>query len=234
MSLFILLFSLQAFCGTTHSTSAIGANKEGVELLKKQNFKQAQEHFSQGLAQAPFSAELQINLGLSFDGAGNKEAARRAYELAEKIAPENNEKFVAVFNQAELLGRDKKTDEALKMYQKSLQIKPDSIEAKTNIELLLQQQQDGGGGKDQQDKEKQKEKDKEQDKQQQSQNDDKEKDSKDKQFEKNKPKPRPFKSEELSQSDVKKILEELDRQEQRVRFEYSKKQVKEKTRDKDW
>jgi Ca-activated chloride channel homolog len=235
MIIFILLFSFQSFCGTTSDSGAIEANKQGIEFLKKQNYKQAQDHFSRGLSQIPFSPELQINLGLAFDGAGAKEEARKAYELAEKISPGDEQKFVAVFNQAELLGRDKKIDEALKMYQKALQFKPDSVEAKTNIELLIQQQQGGGSGQDQQkDKDKQQQKD-----QQQSQND-KEKDDKDKkdqdkkQYEKNKPQPRPFKSEELSQGDVKKILEELDRQEQRVRFEYSKKQVKEKTRDKDW
>jgi hypothetical protein len=46
--------------------------------------------------------------------------------------------------------------------------------------------------------------------------------------------PQPFKGENLSPGDVKKIMEELDRQEQRVRGEYSRKQMKEKPLEKDW
>ena len=225
-----------AKAGTDSSSRAIELNKQGNELIKKQNFVAAQEKFAEGLAESPFASELQVNLGLAFDGAGNKEKAQRAYELATKNTKDPEVRFVANFNLAELAGRDKKLDEALAYYQEALKDQPDSVEVKTNIELLIQnQQQQNGKGESKEDKDnKDKKNDKNKDQKQDQKSDkDKDKDKKDG-YDQSKPQPKPFKSDQLSPGDVKKILEELDRQEQRVRAEYNKKQVKERPRDKDW
>lgn len=69
--------------------------------------------------------------------------------------------------------------------------------------------------------------------------DDKEKEQKEKDQPKTpqkneKYKPRPFNGEQLSEADVKKILGEIKQQEQKIRSEFNRKDVKEQPRDKDW
>jgi tetratricopeptide (TPR) repeat protein len=244
--LFILssVLSFSAHAENTGSLRVLELNKQGLELLKKQSYQAAQQKFAEALSIAPYSAELQVNLGLTFDGLSELDKAQQAYDLAAKLAQSPETRFAAHFNIAEIYGRQKKVDEALKFYQLALQDNPDSLEAKTNIELLIQSQKNGGGSGEKNDKDKKDDKkdDKKSDKNKDQNKDDKkdqdgdkDKDQKDKQgYQKNKPQPRPFKSEQLNQGDVKRILEELDRQEQRVRAEYNKKQIKEKPRDKDW
>jgi Ca-activated chloride channel family protein len=242
----------RCFAAEGAPAGTVELNNQGIELLKKENFSAAQDKFAQGLADSPYSSELQVNLGLAFSGAGNKEKAMQAYELSARTAKSKETRFAANFNLGELFGKDKKVDEALKYYQLALADKPDSVETKTNIELLIQNNQGGGKGeskddkKDNKDKNKDqnkdknkqdgsKDKDKDKDKENKDQNDKNQKnDQKKEGYQKDKPQPRQFKSDQLSPGDVKKILEELNRQEQRVRAEYNKKQVKERPRDKDW
>ena len=89
-------------------------------------------------------------------------------------------------------------------------------------------EKDGKDPKDDKEKEKD-DKDKKDDKK-----DGKDKDE-NKKYENNpKPQPKKFKSEELSEGDVKKILQELKQQEQKIRAEFNRKEVKEQPRDKDW
>lgn len=237
---FILIFLISVSSYADSIFDAVDSNKQGVAALKKQNPVEAQAQFSKAIGQAPFMPELQINLALAYDQLGNLDKAKQAYHSAEKLSLTKDAQFVLNFNLAEIEGRDKQIDSALSYYQKALEAHPDSIEAKTNIELLIQQnQQQQKSGKDGKDKDDKKDQDKKDDK---NQNDKKDQDQKkpgesqkkDEHHQKNKPQPRPFKSEELTPGDVKKILEEMDRQEQRVRAEYNKKQVKEKPRDKDW
>lgn len=235
---FVVVFGGLAHAGT--SLDAIRLNKEGADFLKKQNFSLAEKNFIKALGDSPFSAELQLNLGLTYYGLGQMEKAQAAYEAAAKLATDDKVKFMAQFNLGELHQKAKKTDEALKYYQEALKYEPDSRETKVNIELLIQDKQKGGGGKDQ---------DKNQDqKQQQGQSGSDDKDGKDKQDQKNDgkepkekqgiskgkaPKPQ-FNSKELTQSDVNKILGEINQQEQKIRAEFNRKDAKEKPRGKDW
>lgn len=209
-------------------------NREGLQAFQAQNYGQAGEHFTQALVDQPLTPELHVNLGLSYEMKTQPEPAQQSYEVAEKIAQDPLPLFVARFNLGQLLGRAGKIDEALQWYQKALDIKPDSLETKTNIELLIQsqsQQGEGGdksqpqnqGGQGQQKQEPQPDDKDSKEEQQQPQ----EKQSSPKY------KPRPFEG-ELSEAEVKKILGEIRQQEQRIRADYNKKEVKERPRDKDW
>jgi tetratricopeptide (TPR) repeat protein len=251
----LALLSLAA-CGPGRpDLRTIELNREGNKALTAQTYPVAMDKYIQALTFDPFVGALHLNLGLSFEGQQQAEQAMRSYKEAENLAVKENNLplvFMARFNQAQLLGKAKKIDEALAMYQKALEIVPTSIETKTNIELLTQGQggqggdqnqdqkdqgddkkdQKGGQGQDQKDdKDKKDQKD-----QKDSDKDDKDKkDDKPKQMQQSaKYKPRPFNGKDLSESDVKKILGELKQQEERIRAEYNKKDGKEQPRDKDW
>jgi len=240
-------------------------NRKANQQFQSQNYQSAFDQYVQILEFDPFSPEIHLNLGLTFEAQQQPEKAMSSYQNSMNYAKDPAMKFVALFNQAQLLGKGKKIDEALELYQKALEIDPASKEVKTNIELLIQQQQSGGKGgddnKDQKDKKDQKDnkdqqnkgdgkdkKDQQQNKgDNQDQNKDQNKDQKDDQnkdqkkdkdrnqgYANNKPQPHKFKSEDLSEGDVKKILGEIKQQEQKIRAEFNRKETKEQPRDKDW
>jgi Ca-activated chloride channel family protein len=241
----ILLFSLlvPVSVWAQSDPSSVLSNRNGIEELKKSNPSGAQEKFLSGLSRNPFEARLHYNLALSFEALGQLDKAQASYETALKLAEHDPEtRFSANFNLGLLAQKAKKKEEALHFYQEALNINPDSQETKTNIELLTQDQQGKGKGegdqKDQKDQNGEGKGDspKDDDKKDDKKDGQEPKDQKDqkKEYGKNKPQPRKFKSEELSQGDVNKILGEIKQQEQKIRAEFNRKEVKEKPRDKDW
>lgn len=241
-------------------------NRKGNQLYKLESYTAAFDAYVKTLEYDPFSSETHLNLGLFYEVQKQPEKAMPSYENAMKYAKDKEMRFFSYFNQAQMLGKEKKVDEALALYEKALEIEPASKETKTNIELLIQMQQQeqqgqGGDSKDEKDQKDQKDpkdnkdqkdgknkgdqkKDDPKDQKGQDPKDDKnkgdqDKDKKDKEkdqkFGQNKKyQPRPFKGQELSEGDVKKILGEIKQQEQKIRSEYNRKEVKEQPRDKDW
>lgn len=200
--------------------------------LQKEAYDQSYQHSLKSLEADPLSPELQINLGNSLEGMGSLTKAREAYATSEKLTADLAIHFQARFNQAQALAKEKKIDEALTMYQQALEIDPTSQIVKTNIELLMSSS-GGKGGKGDKDQE---------------QKDDQQKgDGKDEDQQKNpkfadNPKSDGKKQpQDLSPGDVKKILEELKQQEQKIRGDYYKQSNNEKkqkgkagNREKDW
>lgn len=243
----ITLFSLslsaqEASQESSKSPSSFFLNRQGIKELKKSNPSLAQEKFLQALSENPFSAEIHLNLGVTFQALGQMEKAKASYETALKLAQDDLTKFVGNFNLGTIAQAAKQTDEALKYYQEALKYDPASHETKVNIELLIQDQQGKGKGegeqqeKDQKDKEGQGEGQEPKDQESKDQKEgDKEKEDKPKEYGKQpKPQPKKFDSKELSQGDVNKILGEIKQQEQKIRAEFNKKESKDRPRDKDW
>jgi tetratricopeptide (TPR) repeat protein len=148
------------------------------------------------------------------------------YKLAMKLAPgktkrEREVRFRSLFNIAAILGSQNKVDEALETYQNALEMKPDSKETKTNMELLTQGGSGGKGDKDSKDKNEEGEGGE---------------DQKDKNFS-NKPRenqPQPYKGKDLSRQDVDRILDELKQQEEAIRAKDQREGGKDAPPDKDW
>lgn len=220
-------------------------NREGNKALTAQSYSPAMEKYLSALRYDPFVGQLHLNLGLSFEGLQQADKALQSYQEAERLALAQKDMalvFMARFNQAQLLGKAKQVDQALAVYQKALEVIPTSKEVKTNIELLTQQQQGQGGGDGQQnqpqsgDQQQQNQNQQGQDPKEGDQNKDQDQDPKEdkKPQQSQKYKPRQFQGKELSEGDVKKILGELKQQEERIRAEYNRKDVKEQPRDKDW
>lgn len=251
------------------SLKSLSLNRKANAEFKAQNFNAAFDEYVKALEYEPFAPEIHLDLGLTYEFQQLPEKAALSYQNAYLYSSNEGLRFASLFNQAQLLGKAKKTDEALALYQQALDIDPTSKEVKTNIELLTQQQQGQGKDQDKDQKQDQKQdqknqqndqnkdqnkdqnqknqqnqdqkKDQGQDQNKDQQKDqgqdkkDQPKDQQNKQYQQNqKYQPRPFKGEQLSEGDVKKILGEIKQQEQKIRQDYNRKEVKEQPRDKDW
>ena len=199
--------SVQAFMNNRAAVSSFESGDLGLALSR----------WTTALSYNPSEAKLHYNLGLGFQVSQRGPEAESSYGMVLKsphVTPE--EKFAVEYNLGVMAQKNKDVDGALKHYQAALDIEPQSLETKINIELLIQQ--GGGGGQGQQDQEgdqKQDPKDGE---------GEGEKDQPPKQYAPNKPQKPQFRSEELTPSDVNKILGELKQQEQRIRAEFGKRQ----------
>ncbi len=208
--------------------------KEIVLSLKKEHWSTANKQILTMLESRPEDWRLLLSLGIVFRGQEQFDKSIQALLAAEALVKDSSGKFAINFNLGEVYGKKREIDLALKYYQKALEINPDSRETKVNIELLLNQQSQGGKGKgdDNKDKDpnnKQGDDQKEQDK------DSDQKENQPKNYKPNNPSQgKDSKTEELSEADAKKILDEIGRQEKKIRAEFFRKQRKEKPRDKDW
>lgn len=196
--------------------------KQALKAISEERYGRGLEAISQALLYDPQASELQNAIGLAFAKTEQWDQAEKAFAVAESLAKSPEEQFTARFNKGVIYQAQQQVDPALEAYLKALEIKPDSKETKINIELLIQQMQ--GKGKGQSDSDEPSDgsegnKDPEQDPQR---------------YQQPKPQPKQFKSEELSQTDMKRILEELRNQEQKIRSEFNKKDQKDQPREKDW
>lgn len=194
--------------------------------MQQKKVLEAYEEYAELLAENPFSPLFQYNMGTSFMGVEEFKKAIQMYEEVLKLQPLPPEvEFATLFNLGALHSmKDGDVEKALKNYQKALALNPDSKEIKTNIELLIQDGKGGGKG-DNKDKDK---------KDQQENGEGEEQPKEPQQFTNKNPQPDQFKSKDMSKSDVKKILEELKKQEQKIRAQHDRKGGKEADREKNW
>lgn len=189
--------------------------------LQKSNHRQALESLRQALKHEPFSSEVQIGLGTIYANTEQWDKALSSFKLAEELATDPAEQFAARYNQGVLHQSQKRPDEALSAYLSALEVQPLSKETKINIELLIQQMQQEGEGEGQGEGEGEGDGDQNKDQEPQS-------------YQESKPQPKQFRSEELSEADMKRILDELRNQEQKIRSEFNKQEQKERPSGKDW
>lgn len=209
-------------------------NRAGIKELEAKNNFGAYSEFLKALEDDPLNPDVQMNLGLSFEVNQEWDKAEAAYRGVLKIVPENSAlRFEALFNLARVYGEDKKIDQALETYQECLDMNPDSLEVKTNIELLWKGGGGGGGGQNKDQKNQKDDKDNKDDKRSNQQKREDSLKNPPPEEPKNK-QPKPFESQDLSKEDVKRILDEIKNQEQSIRANEYDKGAKEAPRGKDW
>ncbi len=236
----LLLISLSyGFGADAVSPEAVRLNNKGVEFFHTEQYHEAYKKFTEGMADEPLDPYLQSNLGHSFLNNEEKEEAFKAFKAAHELAKQSGDHgalFATTFNLATMKATNGDIEGALKGFQFCLDmdLSEDHVKlVRENIEKMWKTQQgQGQGGQDDQQKKNKEQQDGEgeQDQQQPPQNPS----QGDKQQEQKKKKPKPFDSKELSKDDVRKILEELKNQEQKIRAEVYEGQGKERPRDKDW
>ena len=197
-------------------------NNDAATDIENKKPEMGLKNVSELLIDNPENALLHYNLGVSLLHLKDVDKAKQEFEAVYKTSQNPEMKFYAAFNLGFIYGLEKKIDKAIEMYQKALDIHPDSVEAKVNIELLLQNQSGGGGGEDGEPQ------------QDQSESGEDEQDQPQKYQDNQNKKPQEFKSKELTRQDVKDILEELEQQEQKIRDKLNQKKSKEKELEKDW
>ncbi len=209
--------------------SVVFKNNSAVNSYNQEKLVESKTELEKLAVNNPKEASLHFNLGVVNEESKDLEKAISEYQASIRVAEDEEVRFKANFNLARLYGEKKDTINALKHYQAALDIKPDSEEVKTNIELLFQNQ--GGGGDDSNEQQQSNQPDEQnQEGQQQAQQPQNQNQGQGK-----KPQaPQQFKSQDLSQQDVRRILEELKRQEEQIRAKMNNQRSKETPVDKDW
>jgi Ca-activated chloride channel family protein len=214
-------------------------NNEAQKQFNAERPVEALDGFSKSLEHLPDRAEVHFNIATSFMALKEDDKALKEFDVALRTNPAPDLEFKIHFNRAQVLATKKETARALDSYQNALRLNPDSVEVKTNIELLIASGEGGGDGDEKNDKKDPNKQDQNGDQQNQP---DQKQDQKQEQKQEQKPqqgptpKPtaRPFKSEQLSNQDVSRILEELKRQEDQIRERMQREGGKDAPREKDW
>ena len=164
---FLFLFLLevaQADLNPWESLEVFEKNQQSLSQLQSQDLEGALGSLVQGLSKYPDHPLLLFNLGFLYELKKEPTKALKIYNGLIESSGSGEIVFLSLFNSARIYAQEKKIDQALDFYQKALKIKPESMEVKTNIELLMQQNQGQSSSHNQQ---QQKQKDQEQKNQEQ-------------------------------------------------------------------
>lgn len=231
---FVLICTLLGSWQTWAVTpGTIEKNNEGILKFQKEDYYGSYQKFVESLSEEPFHPLLHLNLGLSYYSNQEPEKALKSFQSALRLAEEQAAPefvFVALFNTAAAYSTSGEIDKALELYQRALEIKPGDKKVRENIEKIWQSQQGGGKGSSDDQKKKSQQED-----QQQGEGQDNQEPQDPEQGEKPQQKDtKPFESKELSKDDVRKILEEIKNQEQKIRADIYEGKAKDSPKAKDW
>ncbi|MFK8139142.1 MAG: hypothetical protein AB8E15_12340 [Bdellovibrionales bacterium] len=245
--LFVLLLPCIVFA--QNEIQFVQQNNEAIDLLTKtKDASSSLFKFEELVGQYPDNLVAKLNLASNYVVLEDYENAEKIYlEILDltKDSPQFKDiQFISCFNMAGIQIVKKQQKEALAYYQCALNVEPTDKASKINIEIIVQNitnSQDSQNGesddqekKDQDQGEDENQKDQKDNKDQKDQNkpdqNDKEKKT-DSGEQKQKPK---FKENELSKQDVKRIFQELKRQEEGIRAKENQRNPKEPSNGKDW
>jgi len=118
--------------------------REGNRLYDEGRFQEAHERYLQGLAEAPSSPVIHFNDGNALYRSEDYQRAMEAY----REAVESGDPALAAgawYNLGNALYRQQQLQPSLEAYKQALRLRPDDVDAKHNLERVLQelqQQQD--------------------------------------------------------------------------------------------
>ena len=170
MTRFLYVLLALPFLGWTFLDPVAKKNEEGNALFEKGEYEAALRRYLEAQQEARSRPELHFNAGDALYKQGKyAEALQEMGRATEGTHPDMS--AAAHYNLGNALFRQEKFQEAVGAYKKSLEIKPDDIDAKINLELALEKLDQDGQDKNQQD-EQDKNQDQNRDQQDQSQNQD--------------------------------------------------------------
>ncbi len=153
----------------------------GNEQYNKGNYKKAADYYTKALSKKPDYTPGLFNLGNSLYNLKKYDSSRKVMAMTEKIAKEKEGKAAANYNIGNTWMAEKKWDEAIEAYKKTLRNNPQDMDAKYNLSYAEKM-------KAKQDQQKKDDKNKDKNKDQQDKNKDNQNKDKDKDKDKNKDK----------------------------------------------
>ncbi len=142
-------------------------NKQGNQAYSKNDIEQALKYYQEAEIEKPQEPILEYNIGTALFGQAKYEDAVRRYAKA-LHTDDPLLQGDAYYNMGSSFFRNDRYAEAITAYQKSLELNPDDVEAKYNLELARKKLKEQTQQKNQQ----QQNQDQQQDKQDQQQNQD--------------------------------------------------------------
>jgi Ca-activated chloride channel family protein len=134
---------LVAFSGTARPSFAQegrAAVREGNRLYEEGRFQEAHERYLQGLAEAPESGVLRFNDGNALYRSDEHAQAMEAYERAIETGDPELAR-AAWYNLGNALYRQQQLEQSLEAYKQALRLNPGDVDAKHNLERVLEQMQ---------------------------------------------------------------------------------------------
>ncbi len=181
MKRFLYVLLMLPFLGWTFLDPVAKKNEEGNALFEKGEYEAALRRYLEAQQEGRSRPELHFNAGDAlYKQEKYAEAMQEMGRAADGTHPDMSAS--AHYNLGNALFRQEKFQEAVGAYKKSLELKPDDIDAKINLELALEkldQQQDQQNNQDNQDG--QDEQDENQDQNQDQQNNQDDQDNQDEQ-----------------------------------------------------
>ena len=161
MTRFLYVLLALPFLGWTFLDPVAKKNEEGNALFEKGEYEAALRRYLEAQQEGRARPELHFNAGDAlYKQEKYAEAMQEMGRAADGTHPDMS--AAAHYNLGNALFRQEKFQEAVGAYKKSLELKPDDIDAKINLELALEklkqnqqnqnQDQDGQDGQDEQDK----------------------------------------------------------------------------------
>jgi Ca-activated chloride channel family protein len=209
--------------------------RDGNKAYVAGKYKEAEDHYQKSIDLKPDNFTGGFNLGDAYYKQGKyKEAAAKFEELSKSISGNDQLSAKAYHNLGNSLLKDKKYEESINAYKKSLTLNSKDDDTRYNLsyarQMMIQQQQkqnkDKKDDKDKKDK-KDDQKKKDQDKKDQDKKDKDKKDGdkdKDKQGDKDKPKDKPDKEQpsQISKGSAQKMLNEVNNNDRKVQAKLKK------------
>ena len=182
MARFLYVLLALPFLGWTFLDPVAKKNEEGNALFEKGEYEAALRRYLEAQQEGRARPELHFNAGDAlYKQEKYAEAMQEMGRAAEGTHPDMS--AAAHYNLGNALFRQEKFQEAVGAYKKSLEQRPDDIDAKINLELALeklkQNQQNQNQDQDDQDKQDQQDKNQNQDRDGQEQNQNEEQDQQD-------------------------------------------------------
>lgn len=233
------IFTLATNAHAAGSITEYDETRKGLQAYEQKDYAGAVQSFGKAQAANPESSTHRMNLGDAFLQSGSPEAAVSEFEQVTK-SKDGNEAARGAYNMGKAYEAQKNFEKALQSYQTGLnRLNEVGEKADPEVELRIKRALEQAEQQKQQEKEKQQGKgDGDQQKEQQDQNGKDQKDKEQQQKSATIPRQKPkFKQEKLSETDAKRIMQQLQEQEkksqQRVMRNKSGKPERDKN-DKDW
>ena len=128
--------------------------ENGAEAYEAGAYDEALSRFIELQVERPQDPALMMNIGSTYYRKGDLEAAKRGFGAAAATSAEDAMRAQAVYNLGNVAYREERLEEAVELYKSALEIDPDDMDAKFNLEFVRneirrQQEQQQGDQQDQ-------------------------------------------------------------------------------------